>query len=287
LKKLFFVNFLLLATNILFSQICEPIDKQIFSEKMKYAYDAGLMKAPLAKIITEIGKSFIGTDYVAHTLEGDGEENLIVRFNGLDCTTFLETTLALARCIHSRDTSFNNYCNELTTIRYRNGIINKYPSRLHYFSEWIRNNEEKGIVSDRSKELGGVPIVFNLNYMSTHPESYKQLKENPAFIKTVEENEKQINSHEFYYLPKKLVSDIENKIDSGDLIALTTSIEGMDIQHVGIAVKAEDGTTHFLHAPLSGHKVQISELPLSAYLKKVGKCTGILVVRPLSSESDK
>ena len=74
---------------------------------------------------------------------------------------------------------------------------------------------------------------------------------------------------------------MESKIQSGDLIALTTSDKGLDIGHVGLAIKMDNGRIHFLHAPLVGSKVQITESPLSDYAKKIKKHTGIIVLRVL------
>ena len=48
-----------------------------------------------------------------------------------------------------------DFIKNLETIRYRNGVLDGYPSRLHYFTDWIRNNEQKGLVRDITSELGG------------------------------------------------------------------------------------------------------------------------------------
>ena len=116
--------------------------------------------------------------------------------------------------------------------------------------------------------------------MSKNPDKYKHLAETPAFIPIIAKQEEAINKREYYYIPKEKVSEIENKIQNGDLIAITTNLKGLDIGHVGIAVKESDGRIHFLHAPLAGAKVQISEKPLPEYLAAIKKHTGIIVLRP-------
>jgi len=239
------------------------------------------IEKPIGDIIVEIGKSFIGTDYEAFAIEKDGEEQLVINLTGLDCTTFLENALVFSRLIKKGKTTFEDYQSELTYIRYRNGIINRYPSRLHYFSDWIYDNVEKEIVEDITKEIGGEPINFNLNFMSTHPQFYKQLKEKPDFIPVIEKQEKEIACRSYYYIPKENVLSVEDKILNGDLIAFTTSKEGLDIGHVGIAIKMEDGRIHLLHAPVPGSKVQISENHLSGYINKLKNDTGIIVLRVL------
>ncbi len=227
----------ILAANYSFAQIYSEKDVEICNSKFHLAVEKNLGEKPIGDVITEIGESFIGTDYEAFSLEKSGDEKLVINFSGLDCTTFLETALALARCIKSGKTSFEDYQNELTNIRYRNGSIDKYPSRLHYFSDWIFDNQKKGIIKDITKDLDGDPIKFKLNFMSAHPQSYKQLKENPEFIPIIKKQEDAINEREYFYIPKDKVSQIEDKIDNGDLIAFVTNIKGLDISHTGIALQ--------------------------------------------------
>jgi len=266
------------------AQIFTDKDVEICNSKFSLTVEnpdlIGIEK-PIGDIIVEIGKSFIGTDYEAFAIEKDGEEQLVINLTGLDCTTFLENALVFSRLIKNGKTTFEDYQSELSYIRYRNGIINRYPSRLHYFSDWIYDNVEKEIVEDITKEIGGEPINFNLNFMSTHPQFYKQLKEKPDFIPFIEKQEKEIACRSYYYIPKEKVLSVEDKILNGDLIAFTTSKEGLDIGHVGIAIKMEDGRIHLLHAPVPGSKVQISENHLSGYINKLKNDTGIIVLRVL------
>lgn len=271
---------LLLFTNS-FAQTFDYEDVEVCESKFQISINQKLHTKPINEVIVEIGKTFIGTDYVAHTLESNDNENLVINLTGLDCTTFLETTLAFARCIKKEKYSFDDYLNELTFIRYRDGKIDKYPSRLHYFSDWIFNNQQKGIVQDVTKEIGGEPIKFSVNFMSENPQLYKQLKSNPSFISTIKKQESEINTRQYYYLPENEIEKYESGINSGDLIALTTSDKGLDIGHVGIAIKSDNGRIYFLHAPLAGKKVQITEMPLSEYTKKIKKHTGIIVLRVL------
>lgn len=275
-----FLVFLFLSSDI-YSQVFSKKDVEICNDKFSLAVDRSLKEKPVNEVIIEIGKSFLGTEYVAHTLEKDGDENLVINLTGLDCTTFLETALTFSRCIKKDKSSFEDYQKELTFIRYRDGKIEKYPSRLHYFSDWIFDNQQKSIVKDITEEIGGKEIKFNVNFMSENPKYYKQLTENPEFIPVITKQEKEINSRQYYYIPEDDIEKSEPKIQSGDLIALTTSDKGLDIGHVGIAIKMENGRIHFLHAPIAGSKVQITEIPLSDYTKKIKKHTGIIVLRVL------
>lgn len=266
--------------NLSFAQVFSDTDKSECNKKFELAIEKNLSEKPIGEIIAEIGKSFISTPYEAHTLEISDKEQLVIKFSGLDCTTFLETTLALARCIKNKKLSFEDFADELTLIRYRDGIINEYPSRLHYFSDWIFNNTQKGIVSDFTRELKvSKPIKFNVYFMSKNPDKYKHLKNNSEHISVIKSQEDQINNRTYYYVPENHIREIEKDIMNGDLIALTTSDKGLDIGHVGIAVKMSNGRIHFLHAPQVGSHVQITEEPLSDYVKRIKKHTGIIVLR--------
>ncbi len=280
MKNFLFFSFLLIiflssADSQVFTQKDVDVCKSIF----QLAVNEDISSKPINDVIVDIGKSFMGTDYEAHAIEKEGNEQLVIHLTGLDCTTFLENVLTFARCIKEHQTSFEDYEKELTKIRYRKGKIDHYPSRLHYFSDWVYDNQKKEIVKDITKELGGIPINFDLNFMSTHPDSYLKLKENPEFISVIRKQEEKINKRTYYYIPKEKVDSIDNKIKSGDLIAITTKIKGLDIGHVGIAVRMNDMKIHLLHAPIPGTKVQISDLPLGEYLAKLKNDSGIIVLK--------
>lgn len=254
-------------------------DVEICNSKFQLAAGKNLSSKSPGEIITEVGKSFLGVDYEASALDKTAEEKLIIHLSGLDCYTFLENTLVLSRCIKEGKTTFEDYQKELINIRYRGGKLNGYTSRLHYFSDWIYDCAERGIIKDITKETGGVPYKKIINFMSTHPASYKQLKDDEAAVKIIAGFEKEISKRSYYYIPKEKLSKAEPKIKSGDLIAVTTGIEGLDISHVGIAVKEDDGRVHLMHAPSPGKKVQITEQPLADYLAANKKQTGVMILR--------
>ena len=115
--------------------------------------------------------------------------------------------------------------------------------------------------------------------------SYKQLKNNPKFVEDIKITENEINSREYYYVPENFIECIEDKILTGDVILITASMDGLDISHTGIAIKMDDGRIHFMHAPLRGKKIQITEKPLGDYIKAIDRHTGIMVARVLEPQS--
>ena len=266
---------------ILTAQVYSEQDVEICNQIFQISVNEDLKDKPINEVVVEIGESFIGIDYLAKGLEVDGDEQLVINLTGLDCTTLVENTLALSRCVKMGATSFDDYLSELQYIRYRDGIVDVYPSRLHYFSDWITDNIAKGVVADKTKQLGGKPIQFNLNFMSTHPASYKQLDENPDLIPIIEMQEEEISLREYYYIPKEEFSSKEKCIRRGDIIAITTTVEGLDIGHVGISVIMDDGRIHLLHAPNVDKDVQITEESLADYLMKYKRHSGVIVLKVL------
>lgn len=276
--------FLFISLSLFAQPIYTQKDVEVCNAKFELAVANNLQSKPINEVIIEIGKSFLGLDYEAQTLEQGEEETLVVHLTGLDCYTFLETALVFARCIKEGDTSFSCFQKELENVRYRDGKLLDYPSRLHYFSDWIFDMDKRGIAKNITKEIGGEPYNNQVYFMSTHPDSYKRLKENPQFIKDIKLTEEEISSREYYYIPQEKIEQIEDEIQSGDILGITTNIDGLDISHTGIAIRLDDGRIHLLHAPTVGKKVQISEEPLADYIKAKKYQTGIMVARPLFAE---
>jgi hypothetical protein len=216
---------------------------------------------------------------VAHTLEEPGEEHLVVNLRGLDCTTFMENSLVLARCVKKGATSFDEYRRELQFVRYRDGQIDGYPSRLHYFTDWVHNNGQKNVLRDITADLGGKPSGTTVDFMTTHTSVYPQLSrdENVRAIRMIEES---MNRRGYAVLPKTRIPEILRQLQNGDIIGTATSMKGMDVSHTGIVVR-ENGTARLLHAPLSGGAVCLAEGSLADYVAAHRSMTGIVVARAL------
>lgn len=225
---------------------------------------------------------FLGTPYVASTLEKE-PEGLVVNLRELDCTTFAETVLALSRTMQEANPSFEKYCDHLQYLRYRNGEIHDYTDRLHYMADWFYENERKGIVKDVAKEIGGDPLLLNLSFISTHPDSYKQLKGHPELTEKMAAKEKEINARPHYFVPKEKIDQLGKGIKSGDIICFVTTVKGLDVTHVGIAYWNK-GELTFFHASASksAMKVIVQPTSLKEYMNGMKSCRGVIVARPLA-----
>ena len=202
-------------------------------------------------------KQMLGVPYVAGTLDGNEEEQLVVRTDALDCTTFVEAVLAFCIADKRGERDFEGFKKALTDVRYRDGILNGYTSRLHYFSDWIRNNEQMGFVKECTSETAcAQPKELWLDFMTTHVDSYLPMKKDASLVEEMAAQEKNWQGTVVSYIPKEKLdlSSDELKIKDGDVLALVTNIKGLDIVHVGFAFWRE-GKLHLLHASSSAKKV--------------------------------
>jgi hypothetical protein len=265
-------------------------DWVVFEEKARWALAERLDTLPYGEAIARLGRAFVGTAYVPQTLEVEGPERLVINFRGLDCVTFVENVLALTRFVRAqgadellgdRSAAEDEYEALLTQLRYRAGRIEGYPSRLHYFSDWIADNDEKALLRDITGDLGGVPDPEPIDFMTTHTAAYRQLADT-ALVPQVREAEVRLTAAGRRFIPEDRIEDVAEEIRNGDVIAATSTVKGLDVAHTGLALWIE-GRLHLLHAPLVGEAVEISEVPLAERIAGFAGQDGIMVARPIEA----
>lgn len=234
-------------------------------------------------------KKFTNLPYVGGTLDRNKEERLVVNLKELDCTTFVENVTALALTAKRGSTSFYDFCEALERIRYTRGIRSGYASRNHYFSEWIRSNQDQGLMRDLFEEkkmqspakMLLEPLKLKLNYMSRNAEKYPMLKGDQEACRQIAKKEKELSGQKVWFLPKtKMKSGIKelNWLQDGDIVAFVTKKAGLDIAHLGIVCRV-DGKLRFMHASSLRKKVVLEPLSLISYIQKQPMQTGIRIVR--------
>jgi hypothetical protein len=258
----------------------DSIDIELFKSLSQFISDPSFDSLSNGSLIIETGKLFLQTPYVGGTLENNVKEKLTINLHQLDCTTYLENVLALSKISSRTEINIDDFSNELEFIRYRNGNLNDYSSRLHYFSDWIIDNEKKGLVNNISRKIGGEPYQKTINFMSSHISSYPALVKDSSLIEKIKKTEKRLNLHQSFYIHESKIQQIENKIKDGDLIAITTKIKGLDVSHTGIAIHLND-RLHLMHASSKAKKVLISDIPLAEMIQKNRLQSGIMVSRVL------
>ena len=260
-------------------------DRKIFKKLLRLLDKQKISAISPDQLIIEIGKFFLGTPYVTNTLETKKPEHLVVNLREYDCVTFVENVVALVRLLKSRQKSFKAFEIFLEKIRYRRGRLQGYPSRLHYFSDWIQDNHKKGVVRDVTAEIGGRSFRKALTFMTTHPDLYPPLN-NSTNLRRMKTVEKRISKKPLSFIPKKTLRRLEDRIRDGDLIAITTNTESLDVQHVGLAVRVKN-RMHLLHASSQEGKVVLSQKTLYRYLMQSKIRSGIMVARICYSERQK
>lgn len=230
-------------------------------------------------------RQFLGTPYVAHTLEVSDPERLVVNLRQLDCTTLVETVNALAITHRKGQKRFSDFCRNLEAYRYRGGRMQGYLSRLHYFDWWINDATERGLVSEVAdkKHFTGRKRIEN-SYMSRHYGKYKMLAAHPEWADSLRAMETAGNGAVVSYLPAAktgLTSRELSCINTGDIVAIVTTKAGLDYSHLGFAVWGRDGRLHLLNASSIHKKVVLEPMTLRQYLSKHSTSVGIRVFRLL------
>ena len=250
MKRLLLIGLILWSTCSVFA------DEQDRASIEKWLQEAVSLSKDSCRTL-HFAKKMLGVPYVAGTLDGNEEEQLVVMVDSLDCTTFVETVLAFCIADKRGERDYEGFKKALTQIRYRDGILNGYTSRLHYFSDWIRNNEQMGFVKECTSETAcSQPKELWLDFMTTHVDSYLPMNKNLELVKEMASHEKNWQGTVVSYIPKeKLNLPPEGlKIKDGDVLALVTNIKGLDVVHVGFAFW-KDNQLHLLHASSSAKKV--------------------------------
>jgi hypothetical protein len=177
------------------------------------------------------------------------------------------------------DISFDKFKGYLKRLRYYNkGSIKGYDSRIHYFSDWLYTHNQDDLLENITPNLGGIEWRKEINFMSTHWSKYPSPNDTKLQEK-IQKIEAKINSQNYTYIPKARVKSIESQLLNGDIIGITTNIEGLDITHVGFAIRLHDKRVYLLHASSDFKRVMVTDKPLAEYMAKNKTQTGIMVAR--------
>ena len=252
-------------------------DTVVINKLLMQGYKSGINEANA--LIEFYARKLLGTPYVAQTLEAD-EELLTIIIHELDCLTFIETLYALTRATLDGRYSWRDYAANIENIRYRGGQMGDYSSRIHYISEWIIDNHVRGNLVEVTPDLPHVDyMVKNIDYMTHHTNSYRQLKDDSVMVEKIRRFE--LRNHRFPYLKRSWLNDkaVKAALRSGDFVSLVTKNEGLDVSHNGIIIVDDKGDPYLLDASMSGGKVMLEGKPLFKYLEKSKTNIGVRVFR--------
>lgn len=230
--------------------------------------------------VAYIGKEFLGTPYVSGTLEGGDTETLTINLDEMDCTTYVETVMALAYTIGEGRTSWRDFAYNLERLRYRSGEMKGYGSRLHYPSDWVVDNVHRGNFKEVTGILAGCEHqVKSLDFITRNRDKYPALADSIAYDQ-IRNTELGYRNHRYPYIKtsKLAIKDISSQLREGDIILITTKTPGLDVQHMGIIV-IEKGEPYLMHASSAAGSVVVDKRALKEYMRRNRSATGIRVLR--------
>ncbi|MBD1883360.1 DUF1460 domain-containing protein [Microcoleus sp. FACHB-45] len=255
----------------------QPEDIARFEKVVQYAKQQNLHDRSLGEIVQAIADNFRGKPYAAGLLDESGEEKLLVTLNKFDCVLFVETVLAIARGVAVQDYDYQNFVNRIEEQRYLNGKMNGYCSRLHYFSDWINDNQKRQTVENITAELGGVPMNKTLNFMSQHRSSYPQMVKDEATYQCIVSQEADLAKTTVNYIPTNRIKSVYSQLKPGDIVAVATDVKGLDVTHTGLVYRNADGNLGLIHASPAGEVTVAYDL--HRYIRRVESAIGIVVAR--------
>jgi len=255
----------------------QPEDVARFEKIVQYAKQQNLPDRPIGEIVQAIADNFLGQPYAEGLLDKSGTEKLVVTLDKFDCVLFVETVLAIARGVAVKDYDYQNFVNRIEEQRYLNGKMNGYCSRLHYFSEWINDNQKRQTVENITTQLGGVPMNKQLNFMSQHRSSYPQMVKDEATYQCIVGIEADLAKTTVNYIPTNLIKSIYSQLKPGDIVAVATDVKGLDVTHTGLVYRNADGNMGLIHASPAGQVTVAYDL--HRYINRVESAIGIVVAR--------
>jgi hypothetical protein len=257
--------------------ICLPEDRRICEALLAEARRRGDAGNSPGGRVAVLGRLFLGAPYKEAPLEREGAEELVINLRSFDCVTFVESCLALANLAGEGKAGFAEFAAALERIRYRRGKRDGYASRLHYFTDWLFDNGRKGILRDVTPELGGIPLRKEFHALTDRRGEIPALADAAEF-RRMRIVEALCSRRLFWHIPRESLRRIEDRIAEGDLIAVTTGEEGIDVIHTGIAVR-EGRSLQLLHASRRAGQVVLSETGLLGYLRAGRNRAGVVVAR--------
>lgn len=244
----------------------------------------------IASRIDAYTKSFLGLPYGVGGPLGEGpqgryDQDPLYRFDTFDCTTFVETVVALA---HS--TEVQDFESRMDEIRYENGVID-YVTRNHFPSlQWIPNNIHNGYFRDVTRQLAPTQAISIASALIDLPRHYSFMKADMLRVANLTPAEREVRAQEWRDEGLRLTAQqaslayvsinwiLQNpqwlqRIPHGTIINFVrpnwdlTATAGthMNVSHQGFVIR-HGNQVLLRHAASSGNK-RVSEVPFLEYLK--------------------
>ena len=241
---------------------------------------------PLGERTIRAAREMVGTPYVNYTLEVDDQiESPVVNFKGMDCWTYYENALALARMLRFKPAPYKpqDLLHMVEIERYRDGICTGgYLSRMHHLEEVFHDNQRRGYATNITSRLPGAQrMQREIREMTVQWKAYRYLRSNPSLIAPMGRIEAQVSNLPVYQVPKSKVREAEKYLQNGDICAITSTHNGGYTSHVGLIVRLKD-RAYFTHATSDREKgrMVVIDCPITDYVTGSSKHAGIIICRP-------
>lgn len=278
--NLFRATFILILIFVARSSVAQPLSNLDSEARIRQWLLEGIelyrTRADAQRIMSFYAEKQLGIPYKAGLLEKPGSESLVVTLEGSDCVIYVETTLALMMTTMVGSYSYDTFVHNLSLIRYRNGTIDGYHSRLHYFGDWLLDGQNKRLIRVLFQEER-FPKIQPYHFMSSNRSSYPALADDNT-LEMIRQAEKRLNEDLLYYIPTDKIPDVLNELRTGDIVAFVTKVPGLDFSHTAV-IKRDDDRVGFWHASTTG-AVIVESKTLYDYTKDRSSLLGIVIGRP-------
>ncbi len=229
----------------------EAINQQILQQHLKLPSDLDNSAR-----IEKISEWFKGNQYVANRLIGsvDHAEQMVVDMAHVDCFTYLDYVEALRLSYSSED-----FFAQLKTVRYQAGKVD-FLSRHHFFSDWVTGQHR---VRDITVSLTpkAQTLTKQLNQSANGQTYITGLIKAPRTMS--------------FIASQDVDSSVIEKLKTGDYIGIYTPIAGLDVTHVGIFIRTDNGAV-LRHASSQAESRRVVDSPFMDYIRHKA---GIVVYR--------
>ncbi len=243
-------------------------------------------KLPLGERTIRIGRELVGTPYVNYSLEVDDRiESPVANLTGMDCWTYYENALAMARLLRYQPAPYKpqDLLHMVEIERYRNGVCTgNYLSRMHHLEEVFYDNQRRGYATNITARIpGAVKLQRTIREMTVGWKSYRYLRNNPSLRAPMGKIEAQVSNLPVYHVPKNKVRNAEKYLQNGDICAITSRDTSGYTSHVGMIIRLKD-RAYFTHATSDRSKgrMVIIDRPITDYVNSGSSHAGIIICRP-------
>ena len=241
---------------------------------------------PLGERTIRVARELVGTPYVNYSLEVDDRtESPVANLRGMDCWTYYENSLALARMLRFKPAPYRpqDLLHMVEIERYRNGVCSgSYLSRMHHLEEVFYDNQRRGYATNITSRIPGAERMHReIHEMTVQWKNYRYLCSTPSLIEPMGKLEAQVSNLPVYQVPKSKVRNAEKYLQNGDICAITSSDTSGYTSHVGMIVRMGE-RAYFTHATSDRDKgrMVIIDRPITDYVNAGSKHAGIIICRP-------